>query len=248
MLKFSVEPKRLQEMIRKALMNDSFPNAIATFSPTGVEVGDSSLRTKGSFCTFTPQYFKTYEVDEEHDVVFNHALLEGLSALRFSTEEEVTVEVDFEGKKFLIASNKGFDWRPNLSEETGQKPSFGKEMVAGIGYLPNDPREDRQLRNQFATSVDSLATPKVEQASLRIVDRALTLELDYSGPFKRPITLESSKVRKIDVNMLSTVFVEDLTNVLANFQGDMWVNMYDKALFFTQVTTDFTMMFFIGTS
>jgi hypothetical protein len=236
------------DMIQKSLMNNALVGATATFTPTGVVVSDSSKGTLGAHCTFSPRYFKSYAVDQDHEILLNKAFYDGLSDLRFSGEDEVTVDVDFTAECFKVTSTKGLDWKPKLSKESGKKIPFQLRETPGVGILPLDPRTERQIHNQFATLVDNLSVPKVEKVSLHVSGGKLTLELDYDGPFVKPIPLESPKVRKIDTDDISTIFVEQLNNILANFKGDVFITTYDKVVFFTQITPDFSMMYYAATT
>lgn len=244
MIKIVTEPSRLVDIIRKSLMNGELDVAVASFSPEGLVISDISKRTMGSYCTFSRGFFKQYHVDETQDVIINKAFLDNLTMAMFGREEEVSLEVDLENKKFIIDSKK-HHWEPTLSEETGEKITWEtlKEMPE-VGFVIQ--AEDRPILNQFSLPVDELNTPKVEKLTFKVLNKQLTIELELDGPWKKTPTL--MKTKKLDVDGVSTVYIKFLTAITASFKGEVWITVYERGIFITQITTDFSLMYSLAST
>lgn len=243
-IKFSTEPKRLIDMIRKALINGKQLDSVSgLFSPTGVVFSDLSKGVIGCECAYPPSYFKSYDVDEEKEILFKKDLLDALSKLGFGAEDVATLDVDEEKNCFHIVAG-GKRWDPTLSEVSDTRVPFERHEVTGIGVLPTD--ESKPVVAQFVIGVDKLKTPDVEKVTLRINnDRTLSVELDLIGPFAEKFT--PTQVRTMNAGA-HTTFVNMLSDILANFVGEVWLTIYEKFIFVTQLSEDSSLMYLTSTT
>jgi len=254
MMKFTLGPKHLTEMLRKALINAKQLESIsAIISPSGIHFSDISLGVTASDCFFSRGYFEGgYSVDEEYEVLIKRELLEAFEKLRFPSEDSVTVEVDKNEKCFHIVGG-GKDWHPKMFDfklqtsdasqanynHADTRINFKTAEVTGIGTLPIDP--NRPIMSQFAIGVDKLVTPDVEKVSIRVGEaEATSLELDFLGPFKQALT--PTKKRKMTPGVY-TLFVDKLQNILANFAGEVWVTIYERVIFFTMIEESYSLSY-----
>jgi len=240
MLKIELEPKRLMDMLSKSLINaKEIESVSAMISPTGMLFSDISKGVLGVHAQFNRSYFTKYEVDEEREVLFTKEFLDGLSDLKFGVEDSLTVEIDDENNCFLIRAG-GKSWDPKLTQVSDTRIKFGLNETPDIGVLPTKPKTP--MLSQFSIGVGKLSTPDVEKVVLRIAEEeALSMELDYGGPFTEQLT--AVQTRSMTPGAW-TLFVEILSNILSNFKGEAWVSVYDKIVFFTQIEEDYSMMYF----
>ncbi len=239
-MKIELEPKRLMDMLSKSLINaKEIESVSAIISPAGMSFSDISKGVLGVHAQFNRGYFTTYEVDEEREVLFTKEFLDGLSNLKFGAEDSLSIEIDDDNNCFLIrAGDKS--WNPKLTQVSDTRIKFGLNEVPNIGVLPTQPKTP--MLSQFSIGVDKLSAPDVEKVTLRIVEgEALSMELDYGGPFTEKLT--AVQTRKMTPGAW-TLFVGILGNILNNLKGEVWVAVYEKIVFFTQIEEDYSIMYF----
>lgn len=240
MMKIELEPKRLMDMLSKSLINaKEIESVSAIISPTGMLFSDISKGVLGVHAQFNRGYFTTYEVDEEREVLFTKEFLDGLSNLKFGAEDSLSIEIDDDSNCFLIrAGDKS--WNPKLTQVSDTRIKFGLNEVPNIGVLPTQPKTP--MLSQFSIGVDKLSAPDVEKVTLRIVEgEALSMELDYGGPFTEKLTAVQTRTMTPGA---WTLFVGILGNILNNLKGEVWVAVYEKIVFFTQIEEDYSIMYF----
>jgi len=242
MIKIELEPKRLMDMLSKSLINaKGIESVSAIISPTGMAFSDISKRVLGVYAQFNQSYFTNYEVDEDREVMFTKEFLDGLSNLRFGEEDRVSIQVDDANNCFLVRAG-GKSWDPKLSQVADERIKFKLNEVPGIGTLPTQPKTP--MLSQFSIGVDKLNAPDVEKITLRIVEgEALSMELDYGGPFTEQLTAVQTRTMTAGA---WTLFVEMLRNILNNFKGEVWVAVYEKIVFFTRIEEDYSLMYFMS--
>lgn len=247
MIKLTAEPKRLIDMIRKSLINGKQLDSVsALFTPAGVIFSDLSKGVMGCECSFNPSYFKSYTVDEEREILFKKDFLDSLGKLRFGGEDEIELSIDDENNCFRIRAGEK-KWDPKLSEVSDTRIPFQRHEVSGIGVLPSKPTDTSQsVLAQLSIGVDKLNTPDVEKATLRInEDETISVELDLIGPFAEKF--KPTQTRKMTPGA-HTTFVGMLADILANFVGEVWLTIYDKFIFVTQVSEDYSLMYLTSTT
>jgi len=240
MMKIELEPKRLMDMLSKSLINaKEIESVSAIISPAGMLFSDISKGVLGVHALFNRGYFTTYEVDEEREVLFTKEFLDGLSNLKFGAEDSLSIEIDDDSNCFLIrAGDKS--WNPKLTQVSDTRIKFGLNEVPNIGVLPTQPKTP--MLSQFSIGVDKLIAPDVEKVTLRIVEgEALSMELDYGGPFTEKLTAVQTRTMTPGA---WTLFVGILGNILNNLKGEVWVAVYEKIVFFTQIEEDYSIMYF----
>jgi len=257
MIKVSLGPKRFSDMLRKVLINNKGIESISgIISPSGVSFSDTSKGVMGTQCHFSRRYFEHgYEVDEEYEVLFTKAILDGFTDLRFGTEDKVALVLDKENNCFHVTGGTK-KWDPKFTEfklqqEQESKPNynqyehrigFGLTESPGVGFLPTD--MSRPIFGQFSISAQKLSVPDVEKATIRIGEgNTIIAELDYTGPFSE--TLVPLQMRSMTPGAW-TLFVGMLKDILANFPGELWVTIYEKVVFFTKVEDDYSLMYFMA--
>lgn len=250
MIKFTTEPKRLIDMIDKALIHSYLPQIVATISETGIELTDKSKSVVGSFTRFPKNYFKEYEVDEQVRVLFKKEFIDGLSNLGFGSQDSITVEVDQEANCLKVSAGTK-KWAPTLFElpKNSDKTNLPETMVSmkvievpGIGILPQSAK--LPMTAQYKIAITKLKAPKVAKVTLRIGESTLAMELDYDGPFQEMLTIIES--RKLDEPGAYTFFIEYLEKILGCFTGEIWITQYPNSTFFTQTTDDHALMYFMS--
>jgi len=235
-------------MLNKALISKRLESISSVISPTGIVFSDLSMGVFGCHCTFNPSYFKAYNIDEEKEILFKSDLLESLEKLGFGGEDNMSVTLD-ESNNRLLMKGGALDWKPGLSnfeidELTGHAKSrigFALAEAAGIGVLPTDP--SRPILSQFSIGVNKLSTPDVEKVTLRFNSNELTQELELLGPFKKKII--PVNIRKVQDGS-STLTVDYLKKMISNLAGEIWVTIYEKVVFLTKITEDYSLMYMLS--
>lgn len=232
------------DMLSKSLINaKGIESVSAIISPTGMAFSDISKKVLGVYAQFNQSYFTKYEVDEEREVMFTKEFLDGLSNLKFGAEDNLSLQIDDTNDCFLVRAG-GKSWDPKLSQEVDERIKFGLTETPGIGILPTQPKTP--MLSQFSIGVDKLSAPDVEKITLRIIEgEALSMELDYGGPFTEQLTAVQTRAMTPGA---WTLFVEMLRNILNNFKGEVWVAVYEKIVFFTKVEEDYLLMYFMSTT
>jgi len=246
MISINAEPNRMSDMILKGLMNSAFDVTKAYVTEAGIKTTVSKGGTMGALCHFNSHYFKKFETDEEIQVLLTKDLHKGLAENKFSGEDSIDLTIDVPNGKFLLKS-PNVRWSPKISNETMQEVAFPMELVPGIGYLPKDPRPDRQPECQIKIADDSVIAPQVDKVIFEIAGGKVQLKYEYGGgPAERDIVPKDN--RKVDIDKSYTLSRQYLTPILANFSGDLWLTFYQKGVFFTQVNSDFSLTYYLGTT
>jgi len=249
MTKIVSEPKKLMDLVRRALVNGQLEAAIFSFSPSGLSTKATKAGTFGGYTTYHSPFFKEYVCEQPVEIKLTKNFLANLESLRFGSEDQISVEIDLPNNRLNILAGKR-EYHPVLSNPDVQLLSFPFSERPGIGMLPTD--TTKPIHFQAKVVADVLGTPKVDKVSYHTVGIELTLELDKDGPYKQTITPSSvlipRKVTGPDEKTTYTFFVEHMTDILACFVGEVIITMYERVIFITQPDKDQSLMFFTATT
>ena len=248
------------DMIRKALMGKSLENTTAVFCQDGVILSDCAPKTRGTQVYLAKQYFTGYQVPEVEPytltderqrsisypgipIAFNQKTIEGLESLRFPGEESISFGIDSIHKQMLFKGPSGKKWDPPLLGLPGTMITFGLQHVPGVGVIPSD--QTRPIYIQFAIPIDRLILVKVDKLTIKVLGGKLTLSgIHLDGPFEDP--LEPTRRMVMDNDFSATVFTEYLQNILSTMVGEVVFTIYEKMLFITQETNDYTYTHYVS--
>jgi len=254
MNKVTVEPKRLVELFRRALMNATIDGALIRFTPSGV-IATVTKGTYGAFGTYRPTYFKTYEIAEDVDIKVTPIFLKNLESLKMNNVETCSVGFDLPNNRLLfeVGGDKWSAILPNPDIKTlGIDERKNIKDVPGVGLLATSVADNPQF--QAILSVDKMGTPKAERVTLSLNDKTMLLKWDMDGDATRDMQLETSKVRvprKIitpEDKQNYTFHMQYVIDILANFVGEIVITVAETAMFVTQVSTDMSLMYFVATT
>jgi len=249
---FIIEPKKLSDMLNKALIaGKGIEQVSALITPDGIIFSDISSGGYGVHAVFKPSYFKELKCAEPVEVIFTKNIYAGLNALQFFTGGDITVTVDPEQGKLLFRTEKKV-WGANLlsisevavSGYSVTRIPFGLDEVENVGILPTDPAQEMSV--QLSLHVSSLNIPSVEQISFKIDENSeITTNLEYENqPFTEKLAVVSSTQLKAGQ---WTTFGDLLRDALSNFNGTIWFSIYDIAIFLTQSTPQYSLMYVVST-
>jgi hypothetical protein len=261
MFKITLEPKRLLDMFKKALMNGESDSAFIRFTPKEA-ITHISQGTYGTYGVYQPTYFTEYVCDANTEIKITKQFVKNLDELHIGSEQSVMVESDISNNKLTLIAGSS-RWTPSIPNPQNMK-AFGVlestipvSDVEGIGFLPTK-RQSTPIQFQTKIGSERLMIPNFQDVAISVLDKTMKIEWDMDGHAERGMALDPIKVlvprKKMETDMLPPDAVLDfqkynfnvkfLAKLLDNFSGEMVITIFQKAMFLTQQTKDVNMMCF----
>jgi len=259
MFSFEIDPKRLIEMFRKALMNNELKvGAVLRFTPTGVVTSSFAL-TYGAYGVYNTSYFKSYKCDMNTDIKITPIFLKNLEDMQFTTESSCKVELDISGTDLKIDAG-GRHWSPILPKLKIETVGFEDSKLIlsykdNIGYLPMS-KTNMDIPIHFQCKIDTsvLDLPKTVKVNAFLVNKLMTMKWDLDGPAEQIVNISENKVivprvlsQPEDKNVYGLT-IPYMSSILTCLAGEINLTFYEKVLFITQVTPDTILTYFMSTN
>jgi hypothetical protein len=264
MFKITLDPKRLTDMFKKALISGDSDSAFIRFTPTEA-IAHISQGTYGTYGVYPTTYFSEYVCDANTEIKITKQFVKNLDELHIGSEQSVLIESDIPNNKLLIVAG-GKRWNPSIPNPQNMKSvgvpesSIPVTDVEGIGFLPTK-RQSTPIHFQAKIGCERLVIPNFPDVAISVLDKTMKLEWDMDGGAENDMKLDPLKV-SVPRKMLEKDLVQQngqlgfqkynfnvnyLKSLLENFSGEITLTMFEKAVFITQQTKDVNMMCFLST-
>jgi hypothetical protein len=265
MFKITLEPKRLLDMFKKALMNGLSDSAFIRFTPQEA-ITNVSQGTYGTYGVYQPTYFSEYVCDAMTEIKITKQFIKNLDELYIGSEQSVTIESDIPNNKLQLVAG-GKRWTSSIPNPQNIKSvgvaesSIPVTDVEGIGFLPAK-RQSTPIHFQTKIGRERLVIPNFPDVSISVLDTSMKLEWEMDGHAEMNMNLDPQKVLvprnhfetdtpitpEVPFNYQKYNFnVKLLKSLLESFAGEITITMFQKAIFITQQSKDINMMCFLAT-
>lgn len=265
MFKITLEPKRLLDMFRKALMNGESESAFIRFTPQEA-ITNVSQGTYGTYGVYQPTYFTEYVCDTMTEIKITKQFVKNLDELHIGSETSVTIESDIPNNRLMLVSGSK-RWTPTIPNPQNIKSvgvadsTIPVDNVENVGFLPIK-REKTPIHFQTKIGRERLMIPNFSNLVISVVDNSMKIEWDMDGHAETDMNLDPLKVTvprkhlETDAPLTQEVpfdyqrykFNEKfLSSLLESFAGEITITMFQKAIFITQQSKDVNMMCFLAT-